>query len=243
MDAVGRKQDAGKRRRNLVLTMATALREAIQRGDYSIGDKLPSEAELTASHAVSRTVVREAVAALRSEGLVEARQGAGVFVTANRPATSTPFQGIDPEKLSSIIEILELRTAVEIEAAGLAAVRRSPAQEEAIYQRLSDIDACVEAGETTTEADFAFHLAIADATNNPRFREFLAMLGGDAIPRRRLQTDRRETVDSAYLEMLQAEHRAVADAIAEGDDERARQAMRTHLLGGQARYKRMLRMS
>lgn len=132
---------------------------------------------------------------------------------------------------------------MEIEAAGLAAVRRSPAQEEAIYQRLSDIDACVEAGETTTGADFAFHLAIADATNNPRFREFLAMLGGDAIPRRRLQTDRRETVDSAYLEMLQAEHRAVADAIAEGDDERARQAMRTHLLGGQARYKRMLRMS
>ncbi len=228
-------------RRNLVAVVAETLRLEIQNGRFAIGDKLPSEAELTARFAVSRTVVREAVAALRSDGLVEARQGAGVFVIANRAASGSLFQGIDPKKLSSIVEVLELRTAVEIEAAGLAAQRRSPAQEEAIFQRLAEIDACIAADKPTIDADFAFHLAIADATNNPRFREFLEMMGADAIPRRRLQAERPEAVDEAYLALLQGEHRRVANAIAEGDDEAARLAMRTHLLGGQARYKRMLR--
>ena len=228
-------------RGNLVLTVAENLRAAILQGKYGLGDKLPSEAELTAAHSVSRTVVREAIAALRSDGLVEARQGAGVFVTANRIANGPVFQAIDPKKLSSTIELLELRTAVEVEAAGLAATRRSPAQEEAVYQCLADIDDCNRKGLPTTDADFAFHLSIADATNNPRFREFLEMLGRDAIPRRRLLEDNPGVADGAYLHMLQDEHRKIADAIAEGDDDAARQAMRTHLLGGQARYKRMLR--
>lgn len=230
-----------RRRGNLVLALAGTLRNAILQGEFAIGEKIPSEAELTARHGVSRTVVREAIAALRLEGLVAARQGAGVFVTANGTVASAPFRDVDPDRLSSILEILELRAAVEIEAAGLAATRRSPAQEEALFQRLAEIDACIAAGEPATDADFAFHLAVADATNNPRFRQFLEMLGGEAIPRRRLEPGRRDPAGAGYLALLQAEHRQVADAIAASDAEAARHAMRTHLQGSQARYRRMLR--
>lgn len=223
------------------MTLSGTLREAIRHGDYAVGDKLPSEAELTARHGVSRTVVREAIAALRSEGFVEARQGAGVFVTASHATGQAPFQDVDPQKLSSILEILELRTAVEVEAAGLAALRCSPAQEESIHRHLAEIDACIVNGEPTTQADLAFHLAIAEATNNPRFCEFLAMLGSDVIPRRRLQPGSAETVRQDYLALLQREHRQIADAIAARDADAARAAMRTHLQGSQARYRRMLR--
>ena len=76
---------------------------------------------------MSRTVVREAIASLRADRLVEAKQGAGVFVLEPQAVVQSPLlslQNIDPERVSSMIEVLELRTAVEVEAAGLAALRR-----------------------------------------------------------------------------------------------------------------------
>ena len=161
-------------------------------GEIRPGDKLPSEAALTKKYKVSRTVIREAIASLRADGLVEAKQGAGVFVLNSQPAAAFPFQAFDGARISSMIEMLELRTAIEIEAAGLAAARRSPAQEEAIFERCQDIDRLIVEGRPTTEADFAFHLAIADATNNPRFREFLEMMGQRVIPRTVLQGDHAE---------------------------------------------------
>ena len=98
-------------------------------GQFPPGSRLPSEAQLTEAHGVSRTVVREAIAALRADRLVEARQGAGVFVLEAEVPAPTPLflRNIDHERVSSMIELLELRTAVEVEAAGLAALRRSPA--------------------------------------------------------------------------------------------------------------------
>ena len=239
LPASGRKEGSG--RENLVLKLAAQLRAAITGGQYQVGAKLPSEAELTAKHAVSRTVVREAIAALRSDGLVEARQGAGVFVVSNRTGPASPFHGIDIQKLSSVIEVLELRTAIEVEAAGLAAMRCSPAQEEAIFECIAEIDVCIAGDTSTTEADFALHLAIADATNNPRFRLMLDMLGQEAIPRRKLEQEERGAASREYASQLQGEHRLIAGAIADRDPARARSAMRTHLEGAQARYRRLLR--
>lgn len=117
---------------NLVVQVSAELRQSIQSGSVKAGDKLPSEAKLTEAFGVSRTVIREAIAALRADGLVEARQGAGVFVREAPPQEALPFQDLDYNRISSVIELLELRTGVEVEAAGLAAVRRSPQQEEAI---------------------------------------------------------------------------------------------------------------
>lgn len=230
-------------RKNLVARVSGQLRQAIQSGDLRPGDKLPSEAGLTKEYDVSRTVIREAIASLRADGLVEPRHGVGVFVL-DKPKDAAPaFQIVDPSRISSIIEVLELRAAVEIEAAGLAATRRSPAQEEAIWECYYDLDELVAAGKPTTDADFALHLAIADATNNPRFHDFLEMLGHHVIPRAFLRSSANEPTPQGYLQQIQAEHWQIAEAISARDEEGARDAVRTHLKGSQKRYRDLMRRS
>lgn len=228
-------------RRSLVGTVSGALRDEILGGRRMPGEKLPSEAGLTKRFGVSRTVVREAIASLRADGLVEARHGVGVFVLNTQPPGMSPFQAVDTARISSTIELLELRAAVEIEAAGLAAARRSPAQEEVIFERYDDLGALISSGRPTTEADFMFHLAVADASNNPRFREFLEMLGRNVIPRTSLQDGVKEHTGAVYLEQIQAEHKRIAEAISARDEEGAREAVRTHLKGSLQRYRNMIR--
>lgn len=223
----------------LVGNLANTLREAILSGEYKIGDKLPSSAQLTVEHGVSRTVVREAVAALQADGLVEPRQGSGIFVVEPSKVSSQPFQDIDYKKISTVLELLELRAAVEIEAAGLAAQRRSPAHEEQLLLCLRELEACAQAGRPTADADFVLHLAIADATNNHRFREFLEMMGRNIIPRAALGVENAEL--KSNVERLHREHSQIIDAILDGDVERSREAMRVHLVGGRQRYRMMLR--
>ena len=234
---------APRARRNLVAEVVLQLREQIENGSFSVGDRLPSEAQLTDAFSVSRTVVREAIATLRADGLVEPRQGAGVFVLEPETTGLRPFQVIDADKISSIIEVLELRAAVEMEAAGLAAARRSPAQEEEIYEAEAEFRALAEQHQPTTDADFRFHRAIAQATNNPRFVEFLDVMGKTVIPRSNLQSDTQQRSSDRYIALISAEHRAIADAIAHGDADAARDAMRDHLKGSQQRYRSILRDS
>lgn len=232
----------GSRRKggNLVLQLSDSLRRAIQAGEFRPGDKLPSESRLTARHGVSRTVVREAIAALRADGLVEARQGAGVFVLAPAPQESVPFHHVDPDRISSVIELLELRTAVEVEAAALAAQRRSPQQEERIILCHHAVLSALAAGEPTSEADFALHLAIAEASNNPRFPQFLTLMGKGVIPRAALQGSG-DADSAAYVARLHREHGEIVEAISNGDAEAARAAMRLHLRGSLARYRALQR--
>jgi GntR family transcriptional repressor for pyruvate dehydrogenase complex len=242
--AAGAPAKAGNRpaqRRNLVAMVSEKLRQAILDGELRPGEKLPSEAALTQQYKVSRTVIREAIASLRADGLLEPRHGVGVFVLNSQQGPFQAFQSAETARISSIIEMLELRAAVEIEAAGLAATRRSPAQEEAILECCDDLDQLITEGRPTTEADFAFHLAVADATNNPRFRDFLERLGRNVIPRASLQAGQQEDASNDYLEQIQAEHRRIAKAISARDEEGARQAMRIHLKDSQQRYRNLIR--
>ena len=231
---------SGRTSGSLVKRVGDELRAEISAGRFVVGDKLPSQSDLTERFDVSRTVVREAIASLQADGMVEARQGAGVFITARTPASAFAFQTIDHARISSILETLELRTAVEIEAAGLAATRRSPLQEEEIFRAHQAVAAQIASGEVSTGADFAFHRAIAAATNNPRFGEFLDLLGKAAIPRAAIQADGNEAVRASYLERILDEHKRIAQAISERDEQGARDAMRTHLNGSQQRYRALI---
>lgn len=229
----------GKGPGTLVSRVSGALRQAIMAGEFRPGDKLPSEAQLTEAHGVSRTVVREAVASLRSDGLVEARQGAGVFVM-DTPAVRPGSSGVDSAKLFSVLELLEVRTPLEMEAAALAALRRSPAQEEEILNRHAAVIACAREGLSIRDADFALHLAIADATNNPRFHEFLESQGRAAIPNSRIVTESVGDEEGSYHEQLIREHEAIVLAISRGDEDGAREAMQAHLKGSQLRHRELL---
>lgn len=235
-------QTEGVRRSgSLVSKISEELRGAIAAGDYQTGDRLPSESELTRAHSVSRAVVREAIAILRSDGLVEARKGAGVYVLPQEPAELPPFSDLTTEKVSGAIELLEIRSAFEIRAAGLAAARRSGVQLEAIIRAHEEVGNLVAAGESTREADFLFHYAIAEATQNRRFPEFLSLIRHGIVPRAELGKDAREPSVPAKNPHLQAEHAAIVEAIVDGDPVAAENAMKVHLDGSLLRYRALLR--
>ena len=227
------------RRPSLSSQVADAIRGQIEAGYYAPGDKLPTEPALIDKFGFSRTVVREAIAALRADGLVESRHGSGVFVIGPRQ--------IDPglrlftsetNKISDIIEELELRIGIEVEAAALAAVRSSPAQEVEIQSQVDLFETLVAQGRPTDEVDFQFHMAIAAATNNARFRMFLEHIGRRMIPRVKFRSvmggvDPLPSRDEPILR----EHREIAQAIMARDPDRAREAMRRHLVTGIKRYR------
>jgi GntR family transcriptional repressor for pyruvate dehydrogenase complex len=225
--------------KNLTVKLVDLLAAEITSGKLAPGARLPTEQEMMASFGVSRTVIREAVSALRSEGLVLTRQGVGAFVATD--VQGRPFR-IDPDGLKSLHEILrimELRMSVEIFAAGLAAERRSASQLQRIAGALGKIDDAIARGEAAIAADFDFHRAIAKATGNPYFQNFLDYLGHYIIPRQTLRIERRDSeTQAAYLRKVQGEHHAIHVAIAAGDAPAARAAMRAHLESSINRYSR-----
>ena len=135
---------------------------------------------------------------------------------------------------------MELRLAVEVEAAGFAAERSNRRQVTAVKQALRDIDRALKSGEGAVAEDFAFHRAIAEATGNAQFPRFLAFLGSHVIPRQSV----RLAIDTpaerrAYLERIQQEHGRIVTGIAASDPAEARRAMRDHLTRSLERYRRL----
>lgn len=233
--AVGALSRAG----NLAASLAEVLEREIREGRLGPGDRLPTEAVLSASAGVSRTVVREAVAALRASGLVETRQGAGAFVRLAPPLLPR-FGSLAPGAVEELLAFLELRLAVEAEAAALAAARRGPADIARLDATLDDLARARIAGGDGAEADLGFHLALASATGNAWFVEFLERAGPAAVPRRRLAGAGRADAGEAYVALVEREHRAIRDAVAAGQAVAAAAAMRLHLAGSRARYRQLL---
>ncbi|HEX2525065.1 MAG TPA: GntR family transcriptional regulator, partial [Geminicoccus sp.] len=180
------------RKPKLAAKVVSAIEQRIGNGDLMPGDKLETETELVARFGVSRTVIREAVAALAASGLVEARQGAGVFVRQPAGGGFGRFLAGLAGPLATMLNVLELRLAVEVEAAALAAQRRSSAQEAMIRETFVAFGRELRSGAPTHDVDFAFHLAVAKATNNPFFVECLTALDRHTIPRALVSSAERE---------------------------------------------------
>ncbi len=224
--------------RSLTQQLFTRLASDITSGKLLPGSRLPTEQEMIAATGVSRTVVREAVAHLRAEGLVLTRQGVGAFVAEN---VRRPFR-IDFDESSSLREVLnvmELRTGMEIEAAGLAADRATAADLKKVSDCFEEIDAAIERGEMAVDQDFAFHCAIADATGNPQFRRFLEYLGRFIIPRQTIWGQSAPVLSRTHLNMFQKEHRQIFQAIKDRAVTKARAAMREHLLNSRRRHQKL----
>ncbi len=226
--------------RKLTRRLFEQLAEEIKSGRLAPGSRLPTEQALTRAARVSRTVVREAVAALRAEGLVVTRQGVGAFVSAE--PQRAPFR-IEPERmqtLEDILGVMELRLGVEIESAGLAAERASKAQLRGILNALEAIEAASAAGRSAVDEDLEFHRAIAEATGNAEFPRFLQFIGGHLIPRRTVSgLTERMGGSRAYLALIQEEHRRICQAIESRDAKAAREAMRRHLTRSLERYRKL----
>jgi GntR family transcriptional regulator, transcriptional repressor for pyruvate dehydrogenase complex len=200
-------------------------------GRMGVGDRLPSEPELARSLRVSRPVVRAALARLRADGIVDSRQGSGSFIVR---VPSVDFVSSAPSgSIAELLRCFEMRVAVEGEAAYLAAGRRSAADLAAMEE--STIRLSEEFGKEGPGADFgadpdvAFHLAVSAATRNHLFARTMEMLRQpirDGIATAR-QLARRYIAER--LPLVLTEHRAIIDAIRNGDADQARATMRDHI--------------
>ena len=222
------------RTESLTDRVAAALSEDITSGRYSVGDLLPSEAEMAKEFGVSRTVMREAISRLKADGLVTPKQGTGIFVTAVQRQVRFSIEsgcGFNLEELSPIVE---LRQGFEVEAAGLAALRATPEDLAEMRRALDLIADALKRHDVRIgiEADVQFHAAICQATHNPyylqlfdTFRNFLL----DSIAISRENSLRRKPDATPEGSEAQSEHEALFEAIKSGSASAARLQARRHL--------------
>jgi DNA-binding FadR family transcriptional regulator len=222
-------------RQSLTSMLIEAVTERIQSGQYRKGDQLPTEKELIEEFGVSRTVVREATSNLKASGLVATRQGKGAFVI-DEGVRSFRISEENLGLVEEVLEALELRIAIESEAAALAARRCTPEDLQRIVDACEAMDRAIAAGESAVDLDIAFHRAIAQATRNRHFLGLFNYLGEVLVPRARMPTHQYDaTTLQEYLRRISSEHHQIVAAIAEGDSDAARAALRMHLGGSRDR--------
>ncbi|WP_420822326.1 FadR/GntR family transcriptional regulator [Sphingomonas aracearum] len=211
--------------RNLTYGLLDSLGRAIVTGRFD-EEAFPTEAELARQHGVSRSVTREAVKMLTAKGLLSARPRQGTIV---QPTGSWNLFDTDVlrwllERKFSIVlleQFNQLRVAIEPEAAALAARFAAPDDIGRISAGLERMEAAERGADDTLEADIAFHVAVLRASGNPFYAQFR-----DVVTTA-LRTSIRFTNRIKGRTASVAEHRAVRDAIAAGDGDAARAAMRT----------------
>lgn len=200
-----------------------SLQADIASGKYRPGDRMPPERVLVERFEVSRLTVREAMIGMEILGLVEARRGSGVYVTARPGAT-----GASSELDIGAFELTEARRLMEGESAALAAIAATEddiADLEHVLARMIEENA----GELRDEvADRAFHLRIAQATHNEAVILVVETLW-DVRHRSPLCMEMLERSRRSGVKPRIADHRAVLKAIASRDAAKARLAMRDHL--------------
>ena len=230
---------ARRRSRSLAHELVESIGARIQGQLLKPGDKLPTESEIMKSYGVSRTVVREALSRLQAGGLVETRHGIGTFVLEPRPGQGFGIDAGDIATAVDVMAVLELRISLETESAGLAAQRRTDGQLAEMRAALDAFEAHVGGAGDAVSPDFRFHLAIANATGNRYFADIMSHLGATVIPRTRINSSRvaREELPQ-YLRRVNREHEEIYSAIARGDAESARAAMRIHLTNSRERLRR-----
>jgi GntR family transcriptional regulator, transcriptional repressor for pyruvate dehydrogenase complex len=204
--------------------VAEMMRETIIGRQMAPGTALPSERELGEQFGVSRTVIREAVRALAAKGIVEVRTGSGLRVASVDEATA--LESLTWYIRGGQIEyphVHEVRNAIEVEMAGLAAERRTDEQLRALQDAHKRFQAVLDDVEDATLADVEFHALIARATQNELFSTLLGSIGEALID------VRRETLAVGSGKKTVAAHAKILAAIKQGDAAAAREAMREHL--------------
>jgi GntR family transcriptional repressor for pyruvate dehydrogenase complex len=209
-------------------TVAQQLLQQIDKGTFARGARLPTEAALAEQFGVSRTVIREAVSRLKNEGVVEPRQGSGVFIAAHGAIRPLRIDYAEAVEAGSVLQILALRRAIEAEVASEAALRRSDTDMASIDAALAAIGEAVADGDDGVAQDVAFHRAIAVATGNPYFLKTLTFLN-QYLEAGTMVTRRNEALHEDFSRQVRDEHAAIAAAIRAGEPMAARNAAQTHM--------------
>ncbi|MDE2414504.1 MAG: FadR family transcriptional regulator [Comamonadaceae bacterium] len=209
--------------------IAASINAQMQRGELLPGDRLPSERELCEMHDVSRSVVREALSQLKSDGIIETRRGSGAYVLERDQRQSFRMQDVAIDERDSLALVMELIVTVEVAATRLAAKRRTAEDLKMIRRALIGMEYEIASDRLGDEQDFAFHQAIVEATHNPHFIALSSHLEQGA---RRVIRQARTNTRYRHIELIEAvqqEHQAIFDAIKQGDPDAAEHAANAHL--------------
>ncbi|AUH35292.1 FadR/GntR family transcriptional regulator [Paracoccus tegillarcae] len=198
----------------------------ISNGEYEVNQKLPPESALSQEFGVSRPILRAAMERLRDEGLIYSRQGAGSYV---RLPVNAPVGFARVETLADIQRCYEFRLTLECDAAQLAAARRND-------DALAEIDRALDLLRDATgslqhreDADFAFHLGIAKASNNQYYEASMRALREHINVGMKMHGQSLMSDGAKGLADVLQEHAAIRQAIADQDGNRAAGLMRAHL--------------
>ena len=222
-----------RREPSLAQQVANFLTEQIYSGVFAPGEMLPSEAQLAKQLNVSPTVIREALAPMKHEGLLESRKG-------GRSRVARDFSGLvfrldvdDRQDPNFLAHLYELRAIIEPEAAALAAVRATEEALAIIRERYEALKRALEEGREGTDESHAFHKAILDASGNPHLAKFLSWVG-----KKIWSFIQNNDLDyrSEMISTAQREHEAIIEAIMNRDHVKARELARRHVLNAARRH-------
>ncbi len=206
--------------------IVSQIEQRIVAGDLKVGDQLPSENELARQFAVSRTAVREAIKALREKRLVEVRPGRGTFITNGMPDAMRHSLDLLMKfgSMNGFSYLVEVREILEPEIAALAATRITDESIAPMQEAVATMDTALDNLDVFVEADLDFHLALADATQNP----IIPILVDPIIDL--LQKQRKSIgLVNGGLRRGQFHHKRILAAVIQRDPHAARQAMQDHL--------------
>lgn len=227
-----RRRTAAANRKSLSEVVFDRLMQAIKSGSYAPDERLPTEHDLAAEFQVSRPVIREALKRLRDQGLIYSRRGAGSFV---RQAGVRQPLGFGPlESIAGLQRCYEFRLTLEPQAAAAAAERRDDTALAAIEEALELMRDATARHRHREDADFAFHTAIARASDNQYFATAMEALKDHiAVGMQFHGASLKVTTDG--LESVFREHKAIFEAIRDRKPDVARDLMFRHLSGSRDR--------
>jgi len=216
------------------------LRAEIADGTYPVGARLPTGKQLAEQYGVSAAVIREVTEHLRSQGMIESRQGLGSTVRSR--VSDAGFRLTSHADAADLAEIYELRLDLESAAAAMAARRRTDDDVRRMATLLDTLAAQLHDTERGAESDTRFHVAIATATHNKYYQQLLEYLNlqlHHAVRTARLNS----RTQPGLPEQVHGEHVAIFEAIRAGQPDAARLAAATHLRNAATRLGLPLRQS
>ncbi|WP_397536432.1 FadR/GntR family transcriptional regulator [Rummeliibacillus pycnus] len=210
--------------------VAETLHEMIRTGILRPGDRLDSVQQLAENFQVSRSAIREALSALKAMGLVDIKQGEGTFVKSfDANHMVFPLSTAILMNKEDISNLLEVRKIIEVGTVSSAARNRTDADLAVLQNILDEMGKLQDDGELGEKIDFEFHTAISKASHNPLLSIFLDQVSG--LMFETMKETRRIWLYSKQTtrEKLFKEHIQIYDAIVKQDEEKAKQAMFSHL--------------
>lgn len=206
-----------------VTMIAGELRDAIESGTYAHGQRLPAERDLATHFGASRTTVREALGLLEMEGMVIRKVGSGTFV--NRPTARFTGEIAD---ITSPLELMEVREAIEPHLARMAVVHASAKDLDRLEKTLDVLETCDNDQAAFADADEAFHMALAEATGNPLMVWIYGQIN-DVRCHEQWTEMKRKVLSEKAITIYNRQHRTMAEAIRKRDAKAAMTVVKEHL--------------